>query len=148
MPPLFCPWRKTKVFTGDPPRIRGQSDHMIDPFTRLPLPSNRDDLVKFAYLACQCRENRVNLVNVGGWILPVTPLPWTPERATALRRCLHHVERCRGFLQAHSEAFPVMDRAEAERWLEDLHRHHGAGACWWSPGVRSVAEQIQRLLEG
>lgn len=121
---------------------------VTDPFARLPLPDDKDALLKLSFLACQCRENRVNLVNVGGWILPVTPLPWTPQKATALRRTLHHVERVRGFLQAHSEAFPVMDKAEAERWLEDMRRHHGRGACWWSPSVAGIAWSIINLAEG
>ncbi|WP_028578458.1 hypothetical protein [Desulfomicrobium escambiense] len=121
---------------------------MSDPFTRLPLPDDRDQLLKVAHLAALARENGIHFQVVGGWILPTTPLPWTPERATALRRTLHHVERCRGFLQAHSEAFPVMPKAEAEKWLADLHRHHGAALpCWWSKAVVGIAEQIQRMVE-
>ncbi|WP_028578674.1 hypothetical protein [Desulfomicrobium escambiense] len=120
-----------------------------DPFRLIDPPDDKDQLLKVAHLACQCREHGVNLVNVGGWILPLCALPWSPERATALRRTLHHVERCRGFLQAHSEAFPAMDRAEAEKWLADLHRIHGAGAwpCWWSKAVVGIAQTIINMVE-
>ena len=139
-----------KTFTGDPPRIHGHAGRMKDPFLYLPLPDDRDQLLKVAHLAALARENGIHFQNVGGWILPVTPLPWTPQKATALRRTLHHVERVRGFLQAHSEAFPVMSVEDAERWAADLRRHHGKGSlpCWWSPSVAGVARSIINLVEG
>ena len=119
-----------------------------DPFRLIDPPGDKDTLARIAWLACQCREHGVVLQNVGGWILPTTPLPWTPEKATALRRILHHVEKSRGYLQAHVEAFPAMTRTEAERWLEDLHRLHGADLpCWWSKAVVGIARSIINLVE-
>lgn len=106
-----------------------------------------DQYLYVAHLAALARENGIHFQVVGGWVLPLCALPWSPEKATALRRTLHHVERCRGFLQAHVEAFPAMSRAEAQAWLEDLHVHHGDGPwpSWWSAGVVDLARCIERL---
>ena len=100
-------------------------------------------------MGARARESGIHFQVVGGWVLPTTDLPWTPQKATALRRTLHHVERCRGILQAHSEAFPAMSRADAQVWRDDLRLHHGeAMPCWWSASVRSVAESVLRLAGG
>lgn len=120
-----------------------------DPFRLIDPPADKDTLLKVAHLAALARENEIHFRVVGGWVLPLASLPWCPRKARALRVALYHAERCRGVLQANVAAFPAMSKGEAEAWLEDLHKHHGeALPCWWAPGVRSVAEQIQRLLEG
>lgn len=120
---------------------------MKDPFLSLPLPDDRDQLLKVAHLAALARENGIHFQVVGGWVLPLVALPWTPQKATALRRTLHHTERCQGYLQSHVEAFPAMSRAEAQAWVEDMRRHHGAGACWWSESVAGIARSICNLAE-
>lgn len=105
---------------------------------------DKDTLTRLAWLAVMARENEIQFQVVHGWVLPLASLPWTPARATALRRCLHHTERARGILQEHARVFPSMTRPEAAEWVDQLHRHHGADGLpsWWSPSVAAVARQI------
>lgn len=118
-----------------------------DPFALLPIPEDRDVLLRLAWLACSCREQSIHLANIGGWILPTTSLPWCPRKARTLRQVSHHVERVRGILQTHVDHFPTMTADDARAWVADCHKHHGSGSwpCWWSAGVVGIAEQITRL---
>lgn len=115
-----------------------------DPFEIIQAPADKCTLLRVSWLACQCREQCVALRSIGGWILPTMPLPWTPREARQLRRILHHVEQCRGYLQAHANAFPVLADDEARAWVADLARHHGSGAwpSWWAAGVVGIGKQI------
>lgn len=119
----------------------------VDPFARLPLPTDHDELLKLAFLACQCREHGVTLVVVADEVVPLLPFPWSPQEARVLHRILHHVERCRDFLQGHADVFPAMDLESARQWADDLARHHGAGAWpgWWSVGVVDIARALLRV---
>jgi len=120
---------------------------MTDPFTQIPLPDDKGTLLKLSFLAALARENEIHFRVVGGWVLPLASLPWCPRKARALRVALYHAERCRGVLQAHAAAFPAMSRTEAEAWVADMRRHHGKGACWWSPSVAGIAWSICNMVE-
>lgn len=118
-----------------------------DPFKKIEPPADKDALLRLSWLAASCREQGIILVNVDGWISPIFPVPWTPAKATALRRICHHVEGARGPLQANASAFPTMSNSEARRFVGQLHRLHGAGPwpSWWAPCVAKIAEQIVTL---
>lgn len=122
---------------------------MTDPFALLPIPEDRDVLLRLAWLACSCRENGVQLRVVNGWILPMASLPWNPRTARTLRQVAYHAERARGVLQSHVEHFPAMTADDARAWSADLRRHHGSGPwpSWWAPSVARIARQIFNLAE-
>lgn len=122
---------------------------MTDPFKKIEPPADKDAFVRLAYLAALARENEIQFQVVNDWVLPMASLPWTPRTARAIRQMLYHTERCRGVLQSHVAAFPVMDKEDAAAWVDQLHRHHASGPwpSWWSAGVVGIARQIFNLAE-